>query len=66
MAKHYVSSAIQTGEGWFLTGEMLELIRSGTIEHHLHPAVRLPAKPHHGKGVIKDCAPAIRRKISSP
>ena len=30
MAKHYVSLGNQTGEGWFLTGEMLELIHSGT------------------------------------
>ena len=29
MAKDYVSLGNQTGEGWFLTGEMLELIHSG-------------------------------------
>ena len=33
---------------------MLELIHSGHDEHHLHPAVRLPAEPHRRKkGVIK-------------
>ena len=30
MAKDIVSLGNQTGEGWFLTGEMLELIHSGT------------------------------------
>ncbi|MCR4861532.1 MAG: 2-hydroxyglutaryl-CoA dehydratase, partial [Ruminococcus sp.] len=30
MAREYVSLGNQTGEGWFLTGEMMELIESGT------------------------------------
>ena len=47
MAKHYVSLGNQTGEGWFLTGEMLDSQRHD--EHHLHPAVRLPAEPHRRK-----------------
>ncbi len=29
MANGFVSLGNQTGEGWFLTGEMLELIKSG-------------------------------------
>ena len=29
MAQDFVSLGNQTGEGWFLTGEMLELIHSG-------------------------------------
>ena len=49
MAKAFVSLGNQTGEGWFLTGEMLELIHSGVNKHHLHPAVRLPAEPHRRK-----------------
>ena len=46
MAKGFVSLGNQTGEGWFLTGEMLELIHSGVEKHYLHPAIWLPAKPH--------------------
>ncbi len=44
----------QYGEGWFLTGEMAELLRLRHAEHRLHPALCVPA-PNHvvGKGVIK-------------
>ena len=45
MASEIVSLGNQTGEGWFLTGEMLELIHSGSRKYCLHPAIRLPAKP---------------------
>ena len=53
MAKHYVSLGNQTGEGWFLTGEMLELIHSGTTNIICTPP--FGCLPHHivGKGVIK-------------
>ena len=51
----------QTGEGWFLTGEMLELIHTGVNEHRLHPAICLPAKPYRRKRCYQRTAPpAIR------
>ena len=53
MAKHYVSLGNQTGEGWFLTGEMLELIHSGTT--NIICPQPFGCLPNHivGKGVIK-------------
>ena len=30
----------QTGEGWFLTGEMMELIHDDVHEYCLYPAIR--------------------------
>lgn len=54
MASKIVSLGIQTGEGWFLTGEMIELIESG-VENIIcmQPFACLP---NHitGKGVIKE------------
>ena len=35
-AKPIVSNGNQTGEGWFLTGEMLELIHSGATTSSAH------------------------------
>ncbi|MCD8083433.1 MAG: 2-hydroxyacyl-CoA dehydratase, partial [Clostridiales bacterium] len=54
MAKHYVSLGNQTGEGWFLTGEMLELIHSGT--KNIVCTQPFGCLPNHivGKGVIKE------------
>ena len=54
MAKHYVSLGNQTGEGWFLTGEMLELIHSGTT--NISCTQPFGCLPNHivGKGVIKE------------
>ena len=54
MAKHYVSLGNQTGEGWFLTGEMLELIHSGTT--NIICTQPFGCLPNHivGKGVIKE------------
>ena len=53
MAKHYVSLGNQTGEGWFLTGEMLELIHIGTT--NIICTQPFGCLPNHivGKGVIK-------------
>ena len=53
MAKDYVSLGNQTGEGWFLTGEMLELIHSGTT--NIICTQPFGCLPNHivGKGVIK-------------
>ena len=53
LAKHYVSLGNQTGEGWFLTGEMLELIHSGTT--NIICTQPFGCLPNHivGKGVIK-------------
>ena len=58
MAKKYVSIGNQTGEGWFLTGEMLELIHSGAP--NIVCAQPFACLPNHivGKGVIKE----LRRK----
>ncbi len=54
MAEHYVSLGNQTGEGWFLTGEMLELIHSGTT--NIICTQPFGCLPNHivGKGVIKE------------
>ena len=54
MAKHYVSLGNQTGEGWFLIGEMLELIHSGTT--NIICTQPFGCLPNHivGKGVIKE------------
>lgn len=53
MAKDIVSIGNQTGEGWFLTGEMLELIHSGTP--NIVCCQPFGCLPNHivGKGVIK-------------
>ncbi len=56
-AKHaaeIVSLGNQTGEGWFLTGEMLELINSGTP--NIVCTQPFGCLPNHvvGKGVIKE------------
>ena len=57
-AKEIVSIGNQTGEGWFLTGEMLELIHQGT--ENIVCTQPFGCLPNHvvGKGVIK----AIRKK----
>ncbi len=53
-AKTIVSIGNQTGEGWFLTGEMLELIHSGTP--NIVCTQPFGCLPNHvvGKGVIKE------------
>ncbi|MCR4585071.1 MAG: 2-hydroxyacyl-CoA dehydratase [Lachnospiraceae bacterium] len=52
-ARDIVSIGNQTGEGWFLTGEMLELIHSGTP--NIVCTQPFGCLPNHvvGKGVIK-------------
>ena len=54
MASGIVSLGNQTGEGWFLTGEMLELIHSGTM--NIVCTQPFGCLPNHvvGKGVIKE------------
>lgn len=54
MAKDIVSLGNQTGEGWFLTGEMLELIHTGAS--NIVCAQPFGCLPNHvvGKGVIKE------------
>ena len=54
MAKGFVSLGNQTGEGWFLTGEMLELIHSGV--ENIICTQPFGCLPNHivGKGVIKE------------
>lgn len=54
MASKIVSLGNQTGEGWFLTGEMLELIHSGT--ENIVCTQPFACLPNHvvGKGVIKE------------
>ena len=58
MAEPIVSLGNQTGEGWFLTGEMMELIHSGT--NNIVCTQPFACLPNHivGKGVIKE----IRRR----
>ena len=50
----FVSQGNQTGEGWFLTGEMLELIHSGV--NNIVCTQPFGCLPNHivGKGVIKE------------
>ncbi len=54
MAQGFVSLGNQTGEGWFLTGEMLELIHSGV--NNIICTQPFGCLPNHivGKGVIKE------------
>lgn len=54
MASDFVSVGNQTGEGWFLTGEMLELIHSGAS--NIVCVQPFGCLPNHivGKGVIKE------------
>ena len=66
MAKHYVSLGNQTGEGWFLTGEMLELIHSARRTSSAPSRSAACQTTSSEKASSKDCAPAIRRRISSP
>ncbi len=58
MASDIVSVGNQSGEGWFLTGEMLELITTGT--ENIVCTQPFACLPNHvvGKGVIKE----LRRK----
>ncbi|MDD6812022.1 MAG: acyl-CoA dehydratase activase-related protein, partial [Lachnospiraceae bacterium] len=53
-AKPIVNIGNQTGEGWFLTGEMVELIHSGV--NNIVCAQPFACLPNHvvGKGVIKE------------
>jgi len=53
-AEDIVSVGNQTGEGWFLTGEMLELIHSGV--YNIVCTQPFACLPNHivGKGVIKE------------
>lgn len=61
MANEIVSCGNQTGEGWFLTGEMLELIHSGV--NNIVCTQPFACLPNHvvGKGVIKE----LRRQYPS-
>ena len=54
LARPIVSEGNQTGEGWFLTGEMLELIHSGAP--NIVCTQPFACLPNHivGKGVIKE------------
>lgn len=54
MAEKFVSLGNQTGEGWFLTGEMLELIHTGV--NNIICTQPFGCLPNHivGKGVIKE------------
>ena len=53
-AKDIVSLCNQTGEGWFLTGEMMELIHDGV--NNIVCTQPFACLPNHivGKGVIKE------------
>lgn len=60
-AKPIVNIGNQTGEGWFLTGEMVELIHSGV--NNIVCTQPFGCLPNHvvGKGVIKE----LRRRFPS-
>ena len=62
MASEIVSCGNQTGEGWFLTGEMLELIHSGAA--NIVCTQPFACLPNHivGKGVIKELRRGDSRK----
>lgn len=64
MASDIVSLGNQTGEGWFLTGEMLELIHSGAP--NIVCTQPFACLPNHvvGKELSKNFADAIRNLIS--
>jgi predicted nucleotide-binding protein (sugar kinase/HSP70/actin superfamily) len=53
-AREVISLCIQTGEGWLLTAEMIELIQSGTP--NIVCTQPFACLPNHitGKGVIKE------------
>ncbi len=53
-AEKHLSLAHQTGEGWFLTGEMVELIHSGI--HNIVCLQPFACLPNHitGKGMIRE------------
>ena len=53
-AKTIVNIGNQTGEGWFLTGEMIELVHSGV--NNIVCTQPFACLPNHvvGKGVIKE------------
>ena len=53
-AEPFVSIGNQSGEGWFLTGEMIELIHSGA--ENIVCTQPFACLPNHvvGKGVIKE------------
>ncbi|AET68827.1 hypothetical protein Desor_3329 [Desulfosporosinus orientis DSM 765] len=53
-AERHLSLANQCGEGWFLTGEMVELIRSGV--HNIVCLQPFACLPNHitGKGMIRE------------
>lgn len=59
LAKPFVSIGNQTGEGWFLTAEMIELIHSGVP--NIVCAQPFGCLPNHivGKGVIKQIRKAF-------
>ena len=60
-AKPIVDIGNQTGEGWFLTGEMVELIQSGV--NNIVCTQPFGCLPNHvvGKGVIKE----LRKRFPS-
>ena len=64
MAKDIVSLGNQTGEGWFLTGEMLELIHSGASNIVCTPALWLSAQPCGGKRRNQRDPPPVSLPIS--
>lgn len=59
-AKKYISMGNQYGEGWFLTGEMVELMEEGI--NNIVCAQPFGCLPNHvcGKGVIKELSAAFK------
>ncbi len=63
-AKHVLQLGHCTGEGWFLTGEMIELINSGVP--NIACVQPFACLPNHvtGKGMIMNFADSTRKPIS--
>ena len=49
--KGIISLGAKMGEGWLLTAEMIELVQGG-YGNIVCSALRLPAQPHRGQGIV--------------
>jgi predicted CoA-substrate-specific enzyme activase len=60
-AEEHISLANQTGEGWFLTGEMVELLHSGV--NNIACLQPFGCLPNHiiGKGMVRELRRSYRR-----
>ena len=66
MAKGFVSLGNQTGEGWFLTGEMLELIHSGVNNTSVPSPLDACPTTSSARASLRNCAGITPSPISLP